>query len=348
MHGLLYDIGIAVIASTVIGFITHKLKQPIILGYLITGALVGPQIGFGLITEADSIEIISEIGLILLLFIIGLEMNPQKLISSGKQLIVTGIGQFVLCVLLGIGFFSLFNYSFSGEHLEGLYLALLCGLSSTAIVVKILYDKFESDTLHGRITLGVLIIQDVWAILLLAIQPNLANPYIPAIVLAIVKTVFLVVAGLLFSRYVLKYVFESIVNAPEMVVDCGSFNIHIPVQHSCNGENASAARFLPDAVFHFSRDEDGDADKRDSDHGIDHCVVYIRLPVCDSVSVDKIDRRRNKNRIHYKPEPCTDQRILPRDRGVGNRIRPCAGKSCCIVDLRNGVQFHCLIVCDQV
>jgi len=218
VHGLLYDIGIAVIASTVVGFITHKLKQPIILGYLITGAIIGPQIGFGLISEADSIEIISEIGLILLLFIIGLEMNPQKLISSGKQLIVTGIGQFVLSVLLGIGFFSLFHYSFFGQNLEGLYLALLCGLSSTAIVVKALYDKFESDTLAGRITLGVLIIQDVWAILLLAMQPNLSDPWAMAIIVAIVKTIFLVVAGLLFSRYILKYVFESIINAPEMVV----------------------------------------------------------------------------------------------------------------------------------
>jgi Kef-type K+ transport system membrane component KefB len=218
LHGLLYDIGIAIIASTVIGFITHKLRQPIILGYLITGAIIGPQIGLGLVTDAESIEIISEIGLILLLFIIGLEMNPQKLLSSGRQLIVTGLGQFVLCVLLGVGFFSLFNYSFEGENLEGLYLALLCALSSTAIVVKILYDKFESDTIHGRITLGILIIQDVWAILLLAMQPNLADPYPPAIAVAIIKTIFLVAAGLLFSRYVLKYVFESIINAPEMVV----------------------------------------------------------------------------------------------------------------------------------
>ncbi|MBW7889092.1 MAG: cation:proton antiporter [Bacteroidetes bacterium] len=218
MNGLLYDIGIAVIASTVIGFITHKLKQPILLGYLITGALIGPQIGFGLITEAQSIEIISEIGLILLLFIIGLELNPKKLIAAGKQLLVTSIGQFLLCVLLGVGFFWLFNYSFSGGQLDGLYLALLTALSSTAIVVKILYDKFESDTLPGRITLGVLIIQDVWAILLLAIQPNLSNPFTLAIVVAILKTIFLVAAGLLFSRYVLKYVFESIINAPEMVV----------------------------------------------------------------------------------------------------------------------------------
>lgn len=218
MHGLLYDIGIAIIAATFVGFITHKLKQPIILGYLVTGAIIGPQIGLGLVSESESIEIISEIGLILLLFIIGLEMNPQKLLSSGKQLIITGVGQFVLCVLLGVGFFSLFNYSFEGKNLEGLYLALLCALSSTAIVVKILYDKFESDTLHGRITLGILIIQDVWAILLLALQPNLADPYIPAIIIAILKTIFLVVAGLLISRYILKYVFESIINAPEMVV----------------------------------------------------------------------------------------------------------------------------------
>lgn len=218
MHSLLYDIGVAIIAATAIGFLTHKLKQPIILGYLVTGAIIGPQIGLGFISEGENIEIISEIGLILLLFIIGLEMNPQKLLASGRQLIITGIGQFILCVLLGAGFFFLSGYSFSGENLEGLYLALLCALSSTAIVVKILYDKFEADTIPGRITLGVLIIQDVWAILILAMQPNLGNPYIPAIVVAILKTLFLVAAGLLFSRYILKYVFESIINAPEMVV----------------------------------------------------------------------------------------------------------------------------------
>lgn len=80
MHGLLEEIGISIIAATVIGVITHKFKQPIILGYLIAGAIIGPEIGFKLVSAPESIEVISEVGLILLLFIIGLEMNLSHIL----------------------------------------------------------------------------------------------------------------------------------------------------------------------------------------------------------------------------------------------------------------------------
>jgi len=218
MHGLLNDIGIAVFAATIVGFLSHRLRQPIILGYLIAGALIGPSIGFKLITDAESIEVISELGLILLLFIIGLELNPQKIVASGKQLIVAGIGQFVLCVIIGYGFFTMIGFETTDGNLEGLYLALLCALSSTAIVVKILYDKFEADTIAGRITLGILIIQDIWAIMILTLQPNFSNPDVISVVIAIVKATLLLVAGFLISKYILRYMFESVLGSPEMVV----------------------------------------------------------------------------------------------------------------------------------
>lgn len=218
MHGLLSDIGIAVLAATIVGFISHRLRQPIILGYLIAGALIGPSVGFKLITDAASIEVISEIGLILLLFIIGLELNPQKIIASGKQLIVAGTGQFVLCVIIGFGFFTLIGFETGDGNLEGLYLALLCALSSTAIVVKILYDKFEADTIAGRITLGVLIIQDIWAIMILTLQPNFSDPNVASVLVAIAGAALLLTAGFLISKYILRYMFESVLGSPEMVV----------------------------------------------------------------------------------------------------------------------------------
>jgi Kef-type K+ transport system membrane component KefB len=218
MHGLLNDIGIAVLAATIVGFLSHRLRQPIILGYLIAGALIGPSIGFKLITDAQSIEVISELGLILLLFIIGLELNPQKIVASGKQLIVAGIGQFVLCVIIGYGFFTMIGFETTDGNLEGLYLALLCALSSTAIVVKILYDKFEADTIAGRITLGILIIQDIWAIMILTLQPNFSNPDVLSVLIAIVKATALLLAGFLISKYILRYMFESVLGSPEMVV----------------------------------------------------------------------------------------------------------------------------------
>ena len=220
MHGLLHDIGVAVIAATAFGLIAHFLRQPIILGYLIAGALIGPGLGFGLVEDEQNIEIISEIGLILLLFIIGLEMKLGELLSAGKQLLVAGFGQFVMCAVLGLGFFMLLGYSFGGGSgkLDGLYLALVCGLSSTAIVVKLLYDKFELDTLSGRLTIGILVIQDVYAILVLALQPNLSNPQALPIIKALAGSGLLLVAGFLISKWILRHIFAAISKSPEMVV----------------------------------------------------------------------------------------------------------------------------------
>lgn len=218
MHHLLNDIGIAVLAATVLGLLAYWLKQPIILGYLIAGALVGPQIGFGWVHEQESIEIISEIGLVLLLFVIGLEMNLKELLASGRQLLVAGFGQFLICAVLGLALFASLGYGLKGNSSEGLYLALLCGLSSTAIVVKLLYDKGELDTLPGRLTLGILVIQDIYAIFILAFQPNFANPSIGPVLKAILGTVGLLAGGFLVSKYVLRRIFLSIAMAPEMVL----------------------------------------------------------------------------------------------------------------------------------
>src|SRR5688500_18329250 len=218
MHHLLNDIGIAVLTATVLGLLAHYLRQPIILGYLIAGALIGPQMGLGLIHDAESIEIISEIGLILLLFIIGLELDVKSLFASGKQLLVAGFGQFLLCVAMGVGLFAALGYGLKGTSSDGLYLALMCGLSSTAVVVKLLYDKGELDTLPGRMTLGVLVIQDIYAIFVLAFQPNFANPQAWPVVKAILGTVALVAAGVMFSQYVLRWVVASVAKPPEMVV----------------------------------------------------------------------------------------------------------------------------------
>lgn len=217
-HALLPDIGIAVVAATILGLVAHWTRQPILLGYLVAGAIIGPTVGKGLIEDKENIEIISEIGLILLLFIIGLELDVKALWSSGRQLIVAGFGQFLICAALGVGVFRLMGYGLLGQSSDGLYLALMCGLSSTAVVVKLLYDKGELDTLPGRMTLGVLVIQDIYAIFILAFQPNFAHPSVGPILKAMFGTVVLLAAGLLFSRYVLRYVFASIARAPEMVV----------------------------------------------------------------------------------------------------------------------------------
>jgi Kef-type K+ transport system membrane component KefB len=218
MHGILPEIGISILAATALGFIFQLFRQPVILGYLVAGALIGPGIGFRLVSEPANVEVISEIGLILLLFIIGLELNPKKLLSSGRQLIYAGVGQFILCVLMGLGFFMLLGYGMGQGRIDALYLALFCALSSTAIVVKLLYDKFELDTLPGRMTLGILIFQDLWAILILALQPHFTNPRIMLVFMALGKSLALLAIGFFLSNYLLRWVFEKISKTPEMVV----------------------------------------------------------------------------------------------------------------------------------
>lgn len=217
-HHLISSIGVSILAATIMAFLSHYAKQPLLLAYIAAGVVIGPEIGLSLIQNKEDIEVISEIGLILLLFMIGLEIDMKKLKESGKTLILSGVFQFILCVGLGLLFFPLLGYSVGGGKYDLLYLSACCALSSTAIVVKLLYSKFELDTLAGRITLGVLVFQDIWAIVILGIQPNLANPDILQILLSFGKGGLLVFVSLMLSKYLLPILFKSIAKIPELVL----------------------------------------------------------------------------------------------------------------------------------
>jgi Kef-type K+ transport system membrane component KefB/voltage-gated potassium channel Kch len=215
---LLSSIGLCVTAAAVLAFVAHRLRQPMLLAYLLAGVLIGPQIGLRLITEDEAIATVSEIGLILLLFIIGLEMDLKKLLAAGKPVLVVGVLQAPLCVGLGLAFFAPFGFRASGGDFSLLYVAVCLALSSTMIVVKLLYDKFELDTLPGRITLGVLVFQDVWAIVFLAVQPNLMHPQVATLAGSLVKGVLLVGVSLLVSKTVLPRIFKHAAKVPELVL----------------------------------------------------------------------------------------------------------------------------------
>jgi Kef-type K+ transport system membrane component KefB/Trk K+ transport system NAD-binding subunit len=215
---LISSIGISIVIATVLAYLANLGKQPLLLAYLIAGVIVGPKIGLGIVSNQADIEVIAEIGLILLLFMIGLEINVRKLLESGRALVVAGVLQFVLCVLLGIGFFGLIGYSVGQGSYDLLYLAICCAMSSTTIVVKLLYEKFELDTLAGRITVGILVFQDIWAIVVLGVQPNLADPQALKILWSFAKGGLLVLASLTVSKYVLGAVFRRIAKLPELVL----------------------------------------------------------------------------------------------------------------------------------
>ena len=217
MHELIRDITLCILFAWMLGLLAHFSRQPLILAYLIAGFCIGP-FGAGWVHSQESISVISELGLIFMLFMIGLEIDLKKIVRAGKVILFAAGGQLLGGCLLGVLFFAGIGLSLGGGRFDAVYLCVACALSSTVIIVKVLYEKRELDTLPGRITLGVLVLQDIFAILFLAVQPSLANLEASVILLSIGRVAVLVAAALLVSRYVLPRLFHQIARRPELIL----------------------------------------------------------------------------------------------------------------------------------
>ncbi|MGC2085867.1 MAG: cation:proton antiporter [Bradyrhizobium sp.] len=217
MHELIGDITLCILFAWVLGLAAQFLRQPSILAYLVAGFAIGP-FGAGWVKSQDSISVISELGLIFMLFMIGLEIDLKKIIRAGPVILIAGGVQLLGGAALGLIFFIAIGMRLGGGSYDALYLCIACALSSTVIIVKVLYEKHELDTLPGRITLGVLVLQDVFAILFLAVQPSLDDLHLSVILLSFVRAGALVATALLLSRYVLPPLFRRIARSPELIL----------------------------------------------------------------------------------------------------------------------------------
>ncbi len=217
MHELIGDITLSILFAWGLGLAAHFFRQPLILAYLVAGFFIGP-FGMGWVKSQESIQTISELGLIFMLFMIGLEIDLKKIVRAGPVILIAGGGQLLGGCILGVLFFMAIGLAMGQGGFDALYLCVACALSSTVIIVKVLYEKRELDTLPGRITLGVLVLQDIFAILFLAVQPSLDNLQISIILLSIARVGALVATALILSRYVLPYLFHQIARRPELVL----------------------------------------------------------------------------------------------------------------------------------
>ena len=217
MHELIGDITVSILFAWVLGLLAHFSRQPLILAYLVAGFFIGP-FGMGWVKSQESISVISELGLIFMLFMIGLEIDLKKIVRAGAVILFAAGGQLLGGCLLGVLFFVGVGLSLGGGAFDALYLTVACALSSTVIIVKVLYEKRELDTLPGRITLGILVLQDIFAILFLAVQPSLANLQVSVILLSIARVGALVATALILSRYVLPRLFHQIARRPELIL----------------------------------------------------------------------------------------------------------------------------------
>jgi len=167
---IIQDIVVILLVSLAIIFLFKKIKLPSIVGFLLAGIIIGP-FGFNLIRSINQISVMAEIGVMLLMFTIGLEFSLSQLIKIKKFLLVAGGFQLLLTIIVSFIIFLGFGISFN----QAIYFSLLVSLSSTAIVLKILSDKNELESPHGKISLAILIFQDIAIVPMFLLVPFLSH-----------------------------------------------------------------------------------------------------------------------------------------------------------------------------
>jgi len=207
---LLSSMGLIIITSSLFAFIIKFFKQPLIPAYILSGLLLGPITK--LITNSDVISSLSTIGIAFLLFVVGMEIDFNKLKKTSLVSSVGGLVRMLLFFLSGFVIALLFGF----KNIEAVYLGIIIAFSSTTVVVKLLSDKRELDTLHSRIMIGMLLVEDLVAIIILAI---ISSPVLSfnIILFSFLKVIALLFLSFLLSKYLLKPIFSFAAKSRELL-----------------------------------------------------------------------------------------------------------------------------------
>ncbi len=208
---IMTDLLVIFAISIGIVFVFHKFRLPSIAGFLAAGALIGPH-GLNLVSDLEQVKVMAEIGVVLLLFTIGVEFSLAHLFAARRLLLIGGPLQ-----VMGTLFLAAAGGLATGlPARQALFWGCLLSLSSTAIVLKALAERGESDSLHGRATVGILIFQDLAVVPMMLLLPLLANPsdnVRPEVLLALGKSLLLVGALVAAAWYVVPHLLEQIVRS---------------------------------------------------------------------------------------------------------------------------------------
>lgn len=213
------QIGVCLIAAALLAVAFERVRLPSAPALLIGGFLVGPN-ALGFVSDQGDVTTIANLGLTFLLFVIGLELDFRSLAKSGRSLALSGALQVPLTTGLAFGVFYLLQKLgvLPGDFYVPLYLAFACAFSSTLLVAKALAQRYQVDTQDGRLCLGLLIFQDIWAVLLLAVQPSFASPDALVIISTLSGIILLALLAVLFTRFVLPALFGTVAKFPELLV----------------------------------------------------------------------------------------------------------------------------------
>ncbi|EKE76081.1 cation:proton antiporter [Oceanibaculum indicum] len=212
------EVAALLVMAAVIGFIGIILRQPLIVSFIAVGLIAGPS-ALDVVHSDEQIDLLSELGIAVLLFLVGIKLDVKLIRSLGVVSLMTGLGQVAFTSIFGF----LIGLALGLDALTSLYVAVALTFSSTIIIVKLLSDKREIDSLHGQIALGFLIVQDLVVVLamivLSAIGIGAGGGHGDGnIMLVLLSGVALVGFVALFVRYVATPLTEKLARAPELLV----------------------------------------------------------------------------------------------------------------------------------
>lgn len=198
IEGIFFEISIVLVLATVLAVAMTFFKQSGILAYILTGVIIGP-LGYLAFDSKETLEVMSKIGITLLLFMVGLEMNLSGLKQIGKSAVIIGLGQVIFTAVIGYFLSVAIGFSITAS----MYIALALTFSSTIIVVKLLSEKRDMGSLYGKILVGVLLVQDFIALIALMFLAGIgakgdALNFIPILIVfakGIVLSVILIIIG---------------------------------------------------------------------------------------------------------------------------------------------------------
>lgn len=219
IHGSVFnEIAALLVLAASVGFVGVLLRQPLIVSFIVVGVVAGPGM-LDLARSSEPIELLAELGIAVLLFLVGIKLDVHLVRTLGVVALATGLGQVGFTSVIGF----LIGLALGLDWVTSLYVAVALTFSSTIIIVKLLSDKREIDSLHGRIALGFLIVQDLFVVLcmivLSAIGLGTRGAASPAAILAVLAAgAAMLAAVLLFVRFVADPLTERLARVPELLI----------------------------------------------------------------------------------------------------------------------------------
>lgn len=219
---IFFELALVLILAGVVAYFAYFLRQPSIVAYIIVGLIIGP-LGFYHLRHGEIMEGLSTIGVTLLLFMVGLDLDISQLKRIGKSAVIAGIVQVALTGLIGLGL----NLGLGLDVLPALYLAMALTFSSTIIVIKLLNEKKDLQSLYGKLAIGILLIQDVAAIFILVLISAFSglgggdlnsSTVITAILMTLAKAFMATMVVLWLSRYVFPKIVRTIDHSDELIL----------------------------------------------------------------------------------------------------------------------------------